>query len=47
METTDFNQKKELLLAFWDWYCKEKDVDSKYTKEEMIEAFLKNIKLKK
>ena len=32
--------RSELLLAFWDWYCKEDNVDNKYTANEMINAFL-------
>jgi hypothetical protein len=32
--------QSELLLAFWDWYCKEDNVDNKYTANEMIDAFL-------
>lgn len=32
--------RSELLLAFWDWYCKEDNVDNKYTADEMINAFL-------
>ena len=36
--------QRELLIEFWDWYCAhpDPDIDTKYTKDEMINKFLFN-----